>query len=63
MQNTELAPRYDASLIESKWYAAWEEAGLFQLQEGHSGPNYTITIPPPMPKSPERTPAVPPTSR
>jgi valyl-tRNA synthetase len=41
----ELATRYDASLVESKWYAQWEAAGLFQ--PAAEGDPYCITIPPP----------------
>ncbi len=43
----ELTSKYDASLVEAKWYQAWEAAGLFQSQPGSSKPSYTITIPPP----------------
>lgn len=43
----ELTTRYDASLVEQKWYARWEEAGLFQPETGSTKPVYTITIPPP----------------
>lgn len=42
---TELSSRYDASQVEAKWYARWEEAGLFAPGQGDS--LYTITIPPP----------------
>ncbi len=45
--NTELSSRYDASSVESKWYSAWEEAGLFKPQSGSDKPVYAITIPPP----------------
>lgn len=43
----ELATRYDASQIESKWGKDWEEAGLFAPDENSNKPNYVITIPPP----------------
>lgn len=43
---TELAPRYDASTVESRWYETWERAGLFSPKED-GRPRYTITIPPP----------------
>ncbi len=43
---TELAPRYDASSVEQRWYAAWEWAGLFQPAQDDR-PKFTITIPPP----------------
>lgn len=38
---------YDASSTETKWYAAWEAAGLFQPDADPSRPVYSITIPPP----------------
>ncbi|MBX7132512.1 MAG: valine--tRNA ligase [Fimbriimonadaceae bacterium] len=47
MADNELSSRYDASLVESKWYRAWEEAGLLQPSTDSSKPPYTITIPPP----------------
>jgi valyl-tRNA synthetase len=43
----EMPTRYDASSVESKWYARWEEAGLFQPDSDPAKPPYTITIPPP----------------
>ncbi len=39
--------RYDASSTESKWYAAWENAGLFKPDSDPGKPVYSITIPPP----------------
>ncbi len=45
--SSELSTRYDASLVESKWYSAWEEAGLFLPDPDSAKPKYTITIPPP----------------
>lgn len=45
--NTELSSRYDASIVESKWYQTWEQAGLFQPSNDPSKPVYSITIPPP----------------
>jgi valyl-tRNA synthetase len=39
--------RYDASLVEEKWYSRWENAGLFQPHPTPTKPRYTITIPPP----------------
>ncbi len=47
MIEVDLAPRYDASLVESKWYAAWEAAGLFKPSPDTSRPTFTLTIPPP----------------
>ena len=43
--DTELSTRYDASSVESKWYQAWQDAGLFK--PGLGDRRYTITIPPP----------------
>lgn len=39
--------KYDASIVEQKWYAAWEAAGLFQPDPDPAKPKYCITIPPP----------------
>lgn len=38
---------YSAESVESKWYKAWEQAGLFTPDEGSQSPVYSITIPPP----------------
>jgi valyl-tRNA synthetase len=43
---TELASTYDASSVESRWYEAWEQAGLFRPQNDGK-PRFTIAIPPP----------------
>lgn len=43
----DLSTKYDASSVESKWYACWEEAGLFKSESGSDKPRFTITIPPP----------------
>ncbi|MDI9635010.1 valine--tRNA ligase [Geitlerinema splendidum] len=37
---------YNAQSVESKWYAAWQKAGLFEPESGEK-PVYSITIPPP----------------
>ena len=47
MNIEEMPTRYDASLTESKWYAAWENAGLFRPSDDSTKPTYVITIPPP----------------
>jgi valyl-tRNA synthetase len=39
--------RYDASLVEKKWYRRWEEAGLFSPDSDSTKPVFCITIPPP----------------
>jgi valyl-tRNA synthetase len=43
----EMPTRYDAISTESKWYLAWEAAGLFSPNNDDSRESYTITIPPP----------------
>lgn len=45
--NIEMPTRYDALATESKWYAAWEAAGLFQPDPNPAKPRFTVTIPPP----------------
>lgn len=47
MDLSSMPTRYDASQTESKWYARWEEAGLFQPDSDTSKPRYSVTIPPP----------------
>ncbi|MGE3127190.1 MAG: valine--tRNA ligase [Fimbriimonadaceae bacterium] len=47
MSGQEISTRYDASLVERKWYSAWEEAGCFRPGEANGRPTYSITIPPP----------------
>ncbi|MBL8041153.1 MAG: class I tRNA ligase family protein, partial [Chthonomonas sp.] len=42
-----LASKYDASLVEDKWYARWMDAGVFRPSETGDKPIYSITIPPP----------------
>lgn len=42
----ELATKYDPADVESKWYAYWEEHGLFKSTPDGRQP-YTIVIPPP----------------
>ncbi len=46
MSQTE-STAYNAATVESKWYAAWESAGLFSPDPDPSKPVYCITIPPP----------------
>ena len=38
---------YHASTVESKWYQAWSQAGLFEPESDSSKPTYSVTIPPP----------------
>ncbi|MFN2383614.1 MAG: valine--tRNA ligase [Gemmatimonadota bacterium] len=48
MTPRELAPRYDPSALEARWYAAWRAQGLFHPPSGEGPPPpYTIVIPPP----------------
>ncbi|MCH7904185.1 MAG: valine--tRNA ligase [Armatimonadetes bacterium] len=47
MQEPTLSSKYDASQVESKWYARWDSAGLFEPDSNPGKPTYTITIPPP----------------
>ena len=46
-QTLGMPTRYDASLVEKKWYQRWEEAGLFAPDPDASKPVFCITIPPP----------------
>ncbi|HEV2748217.1 MAG TPA: valine--tRNA ligase [Allosphingosinicella sp.] len=43
---TELPKTFDPAEIESRWYARWEEEGLFRPERPESEP-FTIVIPPP----------------
>lgn len=47
MNASSLSPRYDASSVEQRWYAAWEEAGLFAPDPDPTKPRFTLAIPPP----------------
>jgi valyl-tRNA synthetase len=47
MRSAALPTRYDPSDTESRWYNAWEEAGLFAPDSDPDKVPYTITIPPP----------------
>ncbi len=38
---------YDAKIVESKWYAFWEENAFFEADATSQKPSYTIVIPPP----------------
>ncbi|MFA6109122.1 MAG: valine--tRNA ligase [Candidatus Latescibacterota bacterium] len=38
---------YDPQAVEAKWYAFWEEHGLFHAEVDRSRPAFCITIPPP----------------
>jgi len=43
----ELSKRYDASLIEDKWYQHWMDKGYFHSEPNDEKEPYTIVIPPP----------------
>ena len=43
----ELSKRYDASLIEDKWYQHWLEQNYFHSEPDENKEPYTIVIPPP----------------
>ncbi len=43
---SELPKTFDPAVIESRWYAQWEESGLFRPERGDNEP-FTIVIPPP----------------
>jgi valyl-tRNA synthetase len=47
MDISNFASRYDAKLVESKWYTCWTDAGLFAPDSDKSKPTYCVTIPPP----------------
>jgi len=47
MDLSTMPTRYDASQTESKWYACWEDAGLFRPDADPTKPVYSISIPPP----------------
>jgi valyl-tRNA synthetase len=38
---------YDPRAVESRWYARWEEAGLFRADPRSPKPKYSIAVPPP----------------
>ncbi|MBW2042638.1 MAG: valine--tRNA ligase [Deltaproteobacteria bacterium] len=38
---------YDPHAVEERWYAFWEEQGLFEAKETSLAPSYSIVIPPP----------------
>ncbi|MBL8048619.1 MAG: valine--tRNA ligase [Chthonomonas sp.] len=47
MQEVNMPTQNASRQTESKWYACWEEAGLFRPDTDTSKPTYSITIPPP----------------
>lgn len=47
MTSDQLSKGYEPKEVERKWYAYWEEKGLFSAAEESSRPSYSIVIPPP----------------
>jgi valyl-tRNA synthetase len=47
MTDSNLSTRYDPKQVEEKWYALWEEGGLFRPEFRPANKTYCITIPPP----------------
>jgi valyl-tRNA synthetase len=47
MENRQLPSRYDAAELEQRWYATWEQAGLFKPDANSDKTPFVITIPPP----------------
>lgn len=43
----ELSSRYDASLVEDKWYTWWRQQGYFRPSHDLSRPSFSIVMPPP----------------
>ncbi len=43
---SELPKTFDPTAIEARWYAHWEERGLFRPERGEAEP-WTIVMPPP----------------
>src|ERR1044072_6659859 len=43
----ELPKTYDPNAVEPKWYARWEEAGVFRADAHSPKPAFSIVIPPP----------------
>ena len=44
---TEISKSYEARDVETKWYAAWQEAKCFAGKAAPGQETYTIVIPPP----------------
>ncbi|MDX2080495.1 MAG: valine--tRNA ligase [Terrimicrobiaceae bacterium] len=44
---SELAKAYEPHLVEDKWYAWWQDLGLFRADPSSQKPAYSIVIPPP----------------
>jgi valyl-tRNA synthetase len=46
-ENDPMETAYDPAAVEARWYAAWEEAGLFLADPGSARPKFSIAVPPP----------------
>jgi len=44
---SDLSKAYEPGLVEDKWYAWWQERGLFHADPASPKPGYSIVIPPP----------------
>jgi len=44
---SEISKAYEPGLVEDKWYAWWQERGLFHADPSSPKPGYSIVIPPP----------------
>ena len=47
MSEETLSKAYDPSLVETRWYAFWEELDLFRADPAAPGEPYCIVLPPP----------------
>jgi len=47
METEQIAKSYEPEQVERKWYAYWEENGLFKGEAASDKPPYCIVIPPP----------------
>ncbi len=43
----EISKAYEPQLVEDKWYAWWQERGIFHADETSGKPAYSVVIPPP----------------
>jgi valyl-tRNA synthetase len=47
MEDSQQVKSYDPAIAEAKWYASWEDLGLFHADPMRPGDSYCIVIPPP----------------
>ena len=43
----QLSSKYDPSLVEARWYAAWRDLGYFRPDDNADLPPYAVVLPPP----------------